>query len=149
MTWRVHTASCPECGRPDGAMRRGGCEAGICAVSCPSRSRPERARGGLHKWLHHCTTPARYIRSLKVGAASRVPGICERFNGLRDPSMTLSLTGAGPMPKESTPWPACGILRLPSCSSQVHTTPKSAKGVSCIAGKRSISGRRGPPASIV
>ena len=67
---------------------------------------------------------------------------CERSNGLRAQRLC---------PNCPTPWPASGILRLPSCSSQVHTTPKSAKGMSCSsisAGKRSISGRRSPPASM-
>lgn len=130
----------------DGAMGRGGCEQAFVQSRAPAGSRPERARGGLHKWLHDACA----LQSIPEGAASRVPRICERFNGLRDPSMTLALTGAGPTPKESTPWPASGILRLPYAPARFTLpTPKSAKGMSCSAGKRSISGRRGPPASIV
>ncbi|KAJ4988831.1 hypothetical protein SVAN01_05638 [Stagonosporopsis vannaccii] len=58
----------------------------------PVASGPERARGGC---TNACTTarrPLYALQSIPEGAASRVPGICERFNGLRDPSMTLALT---------------------------------------------------------
>jgi hypothetical protein len=50
------------------------------------------------------------LQSIPEGAVARVPGICERFNGLRDPSMTPT------MPEQSATlarrWEFCDYLML-------------------------------------
>jgi hypothetical protein len=96
------------------------------AVSCPSSTTSERPWGGCTKALvrRHTT-----MQSIPGGAVSRVPGLCERFNGVRDPKMTLVLTRrmcysrSGPHPGPSLDFATT------SCSSHVRTTPKSAKGI--------------------
>ena len=85
-TWWTYTAYWRERSRWRHETR--GREQSFVQSRAPAASRPERARGGC---TNACKTPAHCSRSLKA-QASRVPGICERFNGLRDPSMTLALT---------------------------------------------------------
>jgi hypothetical protein len=65
------------------------------------------------------------MQSIPEGAASRVPGLCERFNGLRDPNMTLVLTGRILLfPNGPTSWPVSGILQLPHAPAR-FTLPQS------------------------
>jgi hypothetical protein len=67
-------------------MRRVG---GACCL-VPQQHNIGATAGRLHKALVRRRTT---MQSIPEGAASRVPGLCERFNGLRDPNMTLVLTG--------------------------------------------------------
>jgi hypothetical protein len=55
-----------------------------------SSTTSERPRGGCTRALVRRRST---MQSIPEGAAPRVPGLCERFNGLRDPNMTLVLTG--------------------------------------------------------
>jgi hypothetical protein len=132
-------------------MRRKGCEQSFVQSfvqsRAPATSGPERARGGC---TNACTTPAHCSRSLKaLHQGGRDMRAIQRLAGSKHDARAHWAQGL--CPNCHTPWPVSGILRLSTCSSQVHTTPKSAKGMSCSsssAGKRSNTGRRSPPATM-
>jgi hypothetical protein len=50
------------------------------------------------------------LQSIPEGAVARVPGICERFNGLRDPSMTPTMPEQSPTLARL--WQFCDYLML-------------------------------------
>jgi hypothetical protein len=90
---------------------------------CTHNSRTERARGGCTV-LEHARAPdmglvplvdACALQSIPEGAVARVPGICERFNGLRDPSMTPTMPEQSPTLARR--WEFCDYLMLQPRSS--------------------------------
>jgi hypothetical protein len=138
-SWRQAGPLCtPPICVTDSAMESVGGACGL-AVSCPQQHSIGATAG-------RCTRPhvddASTVQSIPEGAASRVPGLCERFNGLRDPNMTPARGGRICYSRIVTHPGRLWNFATTSCSSQVHTTPKSAKGNSCSlnsAGKRSIT----------
>lgn len=87
-----------------------------------SRAPPAAAAAALSGAV--AQRPVVKLQSIPGGAASRVPGICERFNGAGSKHDGRAPWAGLLFPNGRVPWPASGILQLPHAPAR-FTLPQS------------------------